>query len=264
MPDFSHVKAVCFDVDGTVCPDEGIDEIGEFCGKGDFVREMTIAAMEGRMTMEESLEKQLSEIELTREGLDTLISNYPLKLTEGVERLFKSLRASGVDIYLVSGGFFDLVNRAAQHLGVPEDHVYANKFIFDKNGKVIDFDRNQPTSHTHGKTEVIKLLKSKLDPRDGVLIIGDGATDAEASPPADAFIGFGGVYEREPVKAKTKYYFYSFDEIHRFFEETGLIKTTRSTWFGEKCLPVLSYEWKKPPNVDLFVGHPLVGQDQPV
>lgn len=33
--------AVCFDVDSTVCLDEGIDELAEFCGAGNAVAEWT-------------------------------------------------------------------------------------------------------------------------------------------------------------------------------------------------------------------------------
>lgn len=33
--------AVCFDVDSTVCLDEGIDELAEFCGAGKAVAEWT-------------------------------------------------------------------------------------------------------------------------------------------------------------------------------------------------------------------------------
>jgi phosphoserine phosphatase len=33
--------AVCFDVDSTVCVDEGIDELAEFCGAGKAVAEWT-------------------------------------------------------------------------------------------------------------------------------------------------------------------------------------------------------------------------------
>ena len=33
--------AVCFDVDSTVCIDEGIDELAEFCGAGKAVAEWT-------------------------------------------------------------------------------------------------------------------------------------------------------------------------------------------------------------------------------
>jgi phosphoserine phosphatase len=33
-----------------------------------------------------------------------------------------------------------------------------------------------------------------------MVMIGDGATDLQAKPPADAFIGFGGVVVRESVR----------------------------------------------------------------
>lgn len=35
------MEAVCFDVDSTVCVDEGIDELAEFCGAGKAVAEWT-------------------------------------------------------------------------------------------------------------------------------------------------------------------------------------------------------------------------------
>lgn len=54
-------------------------------------------------------------------------------------------------------------------------------------GEYAGFDETQPTSRSGGKGEVIRRLKEK-----GfriVVHIGDGSTDLEASPPADAFIG---------------------------------------------------------------------------
>lgn len=56
-------------------------------------------------------------------------------------------------------------------------------------------------------------------------MIGDGSTDALACPPADAFIGFGGIVARPSVQKSTPYYFYSFDEMLEFFKQTGLIQT---------------------------------------
>jgi phosphoserine phosphatase len=44
-------------------------------------------------------------------------------------------------------------------------------------------------------------------------MVGDGATDAEACPPADAFIGFGGNQVREAVKKSAPWYVYDFQEL---------------------------------------------------
>nr|CDS32242.1 phosphoserine phosphatase [Hymenolepis microstoma] len=180
--------------------------------------------MEGKMSSEESLARQLKEMGLTKGILKAFLDYCPLKLTDGIERLVASLRANKIDIYLISGDIFDLVVRVAKRLGIPEDHVYANRLIYDTYGAVIDFDRKQPISHSAGKAEVVASLKSKLSPDSGVLVIGARATDVAAFPPADTFIGFGGIYEIQKVKDCAKYYFYSTDEIHRFLKDTALIR----------------------------------------
>lgn len=38
---WKNADAVCFDVDSTVCEDEGIDELAEFCGAGEIVSQWT-------------------------------------------------------------------------------------------------------------------------------------------------------------------------------------------------------------------------------
>ncbi|KAL0364758.1 UNVERIFIED_CONTAM: Phosphoserine phosphatase, chloroplastic [Sesamum angustifolium] len=52
--------AVCFDVDSTVCVDEGIDELAEFCGAGKAVAEWTARAMSGSVPFEQALAARLS------------------------------------------------------------------------------------------------------------------------------------------------------------------------------------------------------------
>lgn len=38
---WKNADAICFDVDSTVCLDEGIDEFADFCGAGKAVAEWT-------------------------------------------------------------------------------------------------------------------------------------------------------------------------------------------------------------------------------
>ncbi|VDO01208.1 unnamed protein product [Rodentolepis nana] len=181
--------------------------------------------MYGKMSSEEALGRQLKEIGLTKGILKAFLDYYSVKLTDGIERLVASLRASNIDIYLISGDIFDLVIKVAKRLGIPEDHVYANHLIYDAYGAVVDFDRNLPISRSTGKAEVVASLKSKLSPDNGVLVIGPRVTDAVAFPPADTFIGFGGIYEIQKVKDCAKYYFYSMDEIHKFLKNSALIRS---------------------------------------
>ncbi len=67
-----------------------------------------------------------------------------------------------------------------------------NAFLrFLLEGQYSGFDESQPTSDSGGKGAVCGLLKSRFGFQ-RLVMVGDGATDMEASPPADAFIGFGG------------------------------------------------------------------------
>lgn len=44
-------------------------------------------------------------------------------------------------------------------------------------------------------------------------MIGDGATDAEARPPADVFIGFGGNQVRDAVRKLADWFVFGFLEL---------------------------------------------------
>lgn len=46
-----------------------------------------------------------------------------------------------------------------------------------------------------------------------VVMIGDGVTDLEACPPADAFIGLGGNQIRETVRDNSDWFVHSFKEL---------------------------------------------------
>lgn len=48
-----------------------------------------------------------------------------------------------------------------------------------------------------------------------VAMVGDGMTDAQAVPPADLFIGYGGIVTRESVRDKADHFVTHFDELRR-------------------------------------------------
>jgi len=74
------------------------------------------------------------------------------------------------------------------------------------------FDENEPTSTQTGKAQVVSFLKRQHG-YEKVLMVGDGATDAAAAPPADAFIGFGGNVVRESVKKDADWFVTSFYDL---------------------------------------------------
>jgi len=77
-----------------------------------------------------------------------------------------------------------------QALGIPPSRVYANTLLFNDDGSFAGFDAAEPTSRAGGKALVVGMLKHRHK-YPVVVMVGDGATDMEARPPADAFVGFG-------------------------------------------------------------------------
>jgi len=213
---FRSADAVCFDVDSTVVKEEGIDELASFCGVGQQVKAWTLKAMGGDITFRTALTERLKIINPSHQQIHEFCRYSPLQLTKGISEVVRLLHQRGTKVYLVSGGFHCFIDPVAEKLRIPKSHVFANKLKFGDEGEYLGFDHTKPTSEAGGKGRIIQYLKEKHGFRK-VVMIGDGATDMEACPPADGFIGFGGNVTREKVKEMSPWFVTDFkvlsDEI---------------------------------------------------
>lgn len=208
---------VCFDVDSTVCTDEGIDELAAFLGVGDRVAALTASAMGGSVPFHEALAARLDVMRPSRKQLDAMLAAHPPAdlLTPGIAALIARLVALNKRVYLVSGGFRQMIEPVAAELAIPPTDIYANSLLFDDAGDFTGHDPAEPTSRAGGKAKVVADLKASRG-YSTVVMIGDGATDMEARDVpggADAFIGFGGIQVRDKVKAGADWFVTSFDEL---------------------------------------------------
>ena len=221
--------AVCFDVDSTVIAEEGIDVLADFLGKGEEVSALTKAAMEGGMKFQDALASRLDLLRPSRQSIVKLLEEQPLQLTPGVGRLMKSLQDANVDIWLVSGGFRIMIEPVADILNIPRSNIVANTLLFDEEsdeGTYTGFDPTEPTSADMGKPKALTQIQS-LKGYKTMVMVGDGATDAQAKPPATAFVGFGGVEERQAVKDKADWFVKNFDDMTWVIEQRPA--TTKTT-----------------------------------
>ena len=205
---------MCFDVDSTVCTDEGIDELAAFLGKGEEVAEMTNKAMGGGVGFREALEMRLSVMQPTKQSVETYLANNEPKISPGVPELFDALRANGKTVYLVSGGFRQMIAPIAARLGVPPENIFANNILFNEDGSYKSFDPEEFTSKAGGKAEAVKHIKAKFG-LGTMAMVGDGATDLESRAPggADVFVGYGGVQQRAAVMDGADWFVTDFDKF---------------------------------------------------
>jgi phosphoserine phosphatase len=212
MEMLSKADAVCFDVDSAVVDEEGIDVLAETLGRGPEVAAWTARAMGGDVKFEDALAARLDIIRPSRDDVSSCLERHPLRLTPGVAELAGALSRRGTHVYLVSGGFRLMIEPVARALGVPGERIYANTILFDDDGGYAGFDSTEPTSADGGKPRALAEIKAKYGYRTMVMV-GDGATDAQAMPPADAFIGFGGVITREAVRERACWFVRDFRDM---------------------------------------------------
>lgn len=207
-----EADAVCFDVDSTVVKTEGIDLLAKCYDVEEEVANLTRAAMEGGMKFEVAMKARLELMRPTRDSLEKCVETEGKpKWTPGVRKVIKRLHERGTHVFLVSGGFRNMIEPLADKLDVPYERIYANTILFDEDGNYAGFDETEPTSHDGGKPEALKRLKKQGYKT--MIMVGDGATDLQARPPAKAFIGFGGVQVREKVQKGADWFVMSFKEV---------------------------------------------------
>jgi phosphoserine phosphatase len=214
-----HADGFVFDVDSTVVKTEGIDILGKCFGVYDEIAALTRSAMGGDKKFEDAMVERLQLLAdrgMTRAKLDSCVSTDGApQWSPGIQDLVKALHAHNIQVYLLSGGFYNMILPIAKELNISTDHVFANEILFDKDGNYAGFDRDAPTSASGGKPAVLQLLMNQRGYKT-MIMVGDGATDLEARTlgPASAFIGYGGVVERPAVKAAADWYIKDFKVIY--------------------------------------------------
>jgi phosphoserine phosphatase len=86
------------------------------------------------------------------------------------------------------------------------------RLLFLSAGAYAGFNPDAATSRSGGKAKVLGMIREEGE-AGPVVMVGDGATDMEARPPADAFVGFGGVVTREEVLAGADWFVREWGEV---------------------------------------------------
>jgi len=218
-----NAQAVCFDIDSTVCLDEGIDMLAAHAGVGDQVAAMTSAAMGGTV-----LFQRLDLIRPSRSMVADCLRAHPPRLTPGILDLVNALTRRRVAVYLITGGFTHMAEPVLKKLGLPRTQLIANTLLFAADGSFAGFDTAALTARSGGKGAAISDLKNRFGYAP-LIMVGDGVTDLEARPPADGFIGFGGVVVRDRVKAQADWFVLDFQDLQAELDRSPPARRRSST-----------------------------------
>jgi Haloacid Dehalogenase superfamily, subfamily IB, phosphoserine phosphatase-like len=214
-----QTKKFIIDFDSTFTQVEALDILGEISLAGDpnsndklqAIKDITDRGMEGSVNFRESLEQRLDILKANRQQIGDLIKALKKKVSKSFERNREFLQENAEDIFIISNGFKDFIIPIVADYGINKENVFANEFVYDENGQIVDFNRDNPLSKNNGKAETIKNLNLSGD----IYVIGDGYTDYEikASGLANKFYAFTENVYRPKVTSKADHVAPSFDEI---------------------------------------------------
>ena len=195
MPPPHRYGSVIFDCDSTLSAIEGIDELAK--GHREEIARLTESAMRGEIALEDVYGRRLDLVRPTRAQVEALGERYVQTLVTDARETVAALLGEGIEVRVMSGGIRQAVLTVAIALGLTEHAVAAVDVYFDSNGDYAGFDSRSPLGRSGGKRTVLERWFPEL-PRP-VMLVGDGATDLEARPPADLFVAFAGVVERQAI-----------------------------------------------------------------
>lgn len=187
-------RLVCFDMDSTLIQAEVIDELAKRAGVGEQVSAITEAAMRGELDFSQSLRKRVGLLKgLPESVLQDVAATLPM--TEGAERLIRTLKTLGYTIAILSGGFNYFGRILQERLGI--DYVYANELEIRDGaltgglvGEIVDGP---------GKARLLQSIAAKENiSLSQVIAVGDGANDL---PMLDV-AGLGIAFHAKPVVRK--------------------------------------------------------------
>jgi phosphoserine phosphatase len=195
---------IWFDCDSTLCTIEGVDELGaKRPERAAEIAALTCRAMAGEIALEDVYEKRLALLAPTLHDIEALAATYAARLSEDAADVAAALRAVGKRIAILSGGLKPAVLGCARAIGVADEDVHAVDVRFDETGRYVDFDRASPLARSRGKADLLRALRGPGVRR---ALVGDGATDLEAAPEVELFVGFGGVVTRDAVRRESAVY----------------------------------------------------------
>lgn len=193
-------KIVFFDCDSTLAAIEGIDELAAL--RGADVAALTAAAMAGEIPLDAVFRRRLEIIAPSAADLEQVAALYWLQRLPDAADTIAALQESGVACHVISGGLFPAVAPFAEKLGFGRNAIHAVPFPRADQGlsSAIDIACAHPLARDGGKPDIIAAVCADLgiDPQYAMLV-GDGASDLEASSDIGLFVGFGGFVTRDKV-----------------------------------------------------------------
>lgn len=182
------------DMDSTMITIECIDELADYAGIKPQIAEITEQAMRGELDFEGALDARVALLKGLDEAVIDRCHAERVVIMGGARELVRTMRASGADCYLVSGGFTLFADRVAAEIGFTRALSNVLEFADGKlSGSVA---RPIVGAETKRQTLLAEAQAHGLLPEQ-CLAVGDGANDI----PMIQAAGLGVAFHAKPKTA---------------------------------------------------------------
>ncbi|MDX2188552.1 MAG: phosphoglycerate dehydrogenase [Bacteroidota bacterium] len=139
------------------------------------VKSITNLGMEGKLSLSESLTKRIKLLHANTSHIPKVIDVLHDKVSTSFIRNKPFIKSFASQIYIVSGGFKEIIVPVVADFGIASENIFANTFEYDAHGNITGFDTKNPLASNKGKVQVVQALKLSGE----VIVVGDGFTDFE-------------------------------------------------------------------------------------
>ena len=218
------------DFDSTFIKVETLDILADIVMKNDtdaqnkkkLISDITILAMSGDIDFQTALHKRLNILSFTKNDILKVIERLSQLISDSIIRNKKFFQVNATNIWIISGGFKEIITPIVAEYGILPHHVIANSFIFNGD-KIIGCDESQDLYKDKGKIKAIH----KLNINSQKIMIGDGYTDYEVffNGEVNHFICYTENIIREKVSQLSTLHANSFDDVIEIMNNLSSVST---------------------------------------
>jgi D-3-phosphoglycerate dehydrogenase len=217
-------KILIFDFDSTFIQVETLDVLAELVLKHDNekskklkkISDVTNAAMNGEIDFPTALKNRPQILSMTKMDIENITQKISKMVSKSIKNNQDFFLSNAEKIWIVSGGFKEIIVPIVKEFGIPSERVLANTFIYDSD-IVAGCDESNNLFMDKGK--ILAIESHEISGKK--FMIGDGYTDYEVfeNGTADHFIYFSENVCRDSVRKLTDLQATSFEDVLQIIEK---------------------------------------------
>lgn len=206
------------DFDSTLVSVEGLDQLflatldDEADGgrRARAFQAITDRGMSGELSFQESLAARMALLRATPGQVGRVARQLEERITPSALRCRARFRRQAHRIWVVSGGFEELIRPVLRRMGLREQHLAAHRFQWSEEGVTAGIDPDTALARG-GKSLAVRELRLGGE----IWMVGDGATDLELRERGlvHRFFAFTENVTRPPIVAKADAVLESFEDL---------------------------------------------------